>query len=752
MDDRARADPRALLRDRHHPAVHALRRDRGWIYRAATGQGENLYQGILHQYGFSTGCLRGGGAHGRLERAEHGDPQIRHLSEKRATSSACRCSSSCRRSSHADPAHRLLPPGTRVRGGTRAGAYAGGPMEEDPAQPQQVDARTPVSPVDAPGTPTTRRLPTALRRDLRAPVASTRRTEFDDGAGRDDQLDRDRARDPALARARGRRGADPCRREAGQWSVATTRTPRSVRDRVRRSSPWRRSSLSDLIRSSGAWWAQSSKHARLTAVGTTAILVVLGSSPGRSGCPRPVRVHRRPQGSAWYAAEEAGSPPELQTKLTAAQEKIWASRASSTPRPPRPGRVATRSPDLKAQLASLQSQLGLRRARSEARRTPVGRVPARRGRFRLGGSGSSRRLRSSNGSGSGSGGARNHGVTNPNGGPSKDPARLRSPSRPGTDHGAAGSMVRPLHGAVALQLGRVRRGVAAGRQGHEHDRVFQGFDQDFNASAVQRSWANGPTAAHDLGIRTRKTATMRSTSPATPTRTIVSGKFDAYLTKYARPWPPRAADVIRLDHEMKRLLVQLVGRHRTAERRRVLRRDVAARARRSSRPTAPTSTSSGTGRRAASTSSGTTSTCSSTTCVSTTGVRSYVDWVGMSGYYAPPPSRRRSTTRSARPSLSSVSRTGQEDHPQRDRCDRDRHVREQRAEAKWITSHFRRPRRSGNDDVIGFSYFSEAATTIVDGTGPPNDWRLNSRADSLQAFVDGIARTDTTTTCRRSRK
>jgi beta-mannanase len=63
--------------------------------------------------------------------------------------------------------------------------------------------------------------------------------------------------------------------------------------------------------------------------------------------------------------------------------------------------------------------------------------------------------------------------------------------------------------------------------------------------------------------------------------------------------------------------------------------------------------------------------------------------------------------------------------------------------AKWITSLFDGLAEPANDDVIGFSYFSETATTVVDGVRTTNDWRLNSRADSLQAFVAGISRTDT---------
>lgn len=44
-----------------------------------------------------------------------------------------------------------------------------------------------------------------------------------------------------------------------------------------------------------------------------------------------------------------------------------------------------------------------------------------------------------------------------------------------------------------------------------------------------------------------------------------------------------------------------------------------------------------------------------------------------------------------------------------------------------------------NDDVIGFAWFNLAVTTYVDGQLSTNDWRVDSRANSLAAFSGGIA-------------
>ncbi|QKS21321.1 hypothetical protein HUN58_16525 [Curtobacterium sp. Csp1] len=62
--------------------------------------------------------------------------------------------------------------------------------------------------------------------------------------------------------------------------------------------------------------------------------------------------------------------------------------------------------------------------------------------------------------------------------------------------------------------------------------------------------------------------------------------------------------------------------------------------------------------------------------------------------------------------------------------------------SQWITSLFDALADPANRDIIGFAYFSQVATTIVDGTRTTNDWRLDSRADSLATFVKGIARND----------
>ena len=60
--------------------------------------------------------------------------------------------------------------------------------------------------------------------------------------------------------------------------------------------------------------------------------------------------------------------------------------------------------------------------------------------------------------------------------------------------------------------------------------------------------------------------------------------------------------------------------------------------------------------------------------------------------------------------------------------------------ATWIASLFEALEKPANADIIGFNWFSLTVTTYVGGERATNDWRIDSRPDSLKAFVDGLAR------------
>jgi hyaluronan synthase len=123
----------------------------GWLYRGFTGQGQNLYQGILHQYGFSTGFVYVAGLMVVSSVLSMAIRQMRHLAEK--PSDFFRLPMFIIVSTFFLMPIRLLGFFRLAHAsgwGTRAGAYAGGPMETEgnPAQPQSADVRTPMSPID----------------------------------------------------------------------------------------------------------------------------------------------------------------------------------------------------------------------------------------------------------------------------------------------------------------------------------------------------------------------------------------------------------------------------------------------------------------------------------------------------------------------------------------------------------------------------------------------------------------------------
>ncbi|QCR43331.1 glycosyl transferase family 2 [Curtobacterium sp. SGAir0471] len=113
----------------------------GWIYRAVTGQGENLYQGILQPYGFSTGFVYVAGLMVVSSVLSMAIRQMRHLAEK--PSDFFRLPMFIIVSTFFLMPIRLIGFFRLAHAsgwGTRAGAYAGGPVEEDPSDTVQPTA------------------------------------------------------------------------------------------------------------------------------------------------------------------------------------------------------------------------------------------------------------------------------------------------------------------------------------------------------------------------------------------------------------------------------------------------------------------------------------------------------------------------------------------------------------------------------------------------------------------------------------
>lgn len=115
----------------------------------------------------------------------------------------------------------------------------------------------------------------------------------------------------------------------------------------------------------------------------------------------------------------------------------------------------------------------------------------------------------------------------------------------------------------------------------------------------------------------------------------------------------------------------------------------------------------------------------------------YVDWVGLSAYLRPP--FRASVTYdfgyTFDASLAELRRI----------TDKPIMLAEVGAteigdrKAAWLTSFFENLADPVNDDIIGFNWFNLAVTSYVQGERTTNDWRIDSRSDSLQAFKNGLS-------------
>jgi len=115
----------------------------------------------------------------------------------------------------------------------------------------------------------------------------------------------------------------------------------------------------------------------------------------------------------------------------------------------------------------------------------------------------------------------------------------------------------------------------------------------------------------------------------------------------------------------------------------------------------------------------------------------YVDWVGMSGYLRPPFRDGEAITFDTTFGATLAQLRGISDKPimlaEVGASEIEGHKPE------WVRSFFEALGRPENSDIVGFAWFSLAITTYVQGERATNDWRIDSRADSLAAFREGLA-------------
>lgn len=525
--------------------------------------------------------------------------------------------------------------------------------------------------------------------------------------------------------------------------------------------------MSDHSRPTSTWWAPSTRHAKRTAAGMAAIVAVLAlitwsvwispSGPVSTAVSRALGVPTKQEPTADAKA--------LQAKLADAQQRIWTLEGKLQSTSAQSGSRSDQVTQLKAQIADLRSQLGS--ARSGSGTTTASGHGSGQGGVGSGGasgSGGSGRAGGSDGHG-GPGGSGGSGASGGSGGTGATPGHGGGPTvvpgtgGPSTDPDPAVPVDVPTKSEVLAQQSRWYGLYTAQSPFNwaEYDDVsqqvgratnmvgfFQGFDQDFNANAVQRAWTNGRVPLMTWETRPAKTGNDQKYVAGYTNSDITGGAFDAYLTKYAEDLVANGQPlVIRLDHEMNGSWYNwsdgaaqqndpgsFVAMWQHVH-------DVFDQAGASDYVIwdwAPTRIDA----------------LGNPKYQTVDYMRAYypgddyVDWVGMSGYYRKAEEaptfdttfgRTLEQIRQIAPDkrilLSEIGATetgGAVTDGQK---------------AQWITSLFDALADPANADVIGFAYFSETATTIVDGVRTTNDWRLNSRADSMAAFVAGIGRTDT---------
>ncbi|MFC4613221.1 glycoside hydrolase family 26 protein [Cellulomonas algicola] len=269
---------------------------------------------------------------------------------------------------------------------------------------------------------------------------------------------------------------------------------------------------------------------------------------------------------------------------------------------------------------------------------------------------------------------------------------------------------------------------------------FQGWDGNFRADAVSRSWAKGAMPMLTWESRNLATANDVVEEPEWSLKEITNGRYDAYLRQYAADVTALGLPVaIRLDHEMNASWypwneqgsggASVNGNSPgdyVAMWRHVHDIFEASGANQyvlwvwapnivNNLPAANQSLA---------------------YTKSLYPGDEYVDWVGLSGYYRPP-YRDGQTPTFAWTFDKSLDQLRAITH-------KPIFLAEIGAsesggqKAAWVTDLFDALAKPENADVVGFAWFNHAVTTISQGERVTNDWRVESRADSLAAFVEGL--------------
>jgi len=472
------------------------------------------------------------------------------------------------------------------------------------------------------------------------------------------------------------------------------------------------------------WWAQSKTRSQATAVAAlvlTAVLVGISAyvwvSP--TGAPLRKAVDQAAEVVTPFAAQNV----QLKRNLDRATETIASQKGKLT---------ALQKSSLAAQAAAAK-QLATAQQKASAAESQLASLQAQLSAAQAKGSGS--QAGTSAGAGTASGGK----GSGSSGGSAAAP--ITAPSRaallnPDKRYYGMYTEQAPFNWAT-FDATSAKVGVSPNVVGY-----FSGWDENFRANAVTRAWQQGRLPLMTWESRPIAAGNDTVDAPAYSLPKIIRGDFDAYLHQYAKDIVATGLPLaIRLDHEMNGIWY-------------------------------PWSETDGQGNSINGNSPGDyvamwrhvhdvfqqegannlvmwlwapnivnnlpATHKAAGYLESLYPGDEYVDWVGLSGYLRPPYKsdndfsfdytfkasldKLRSIT--SKPILlAEVGASETEGH-----------------KAAWITSFFDALAKPENKDIIGFSWFNLAVTSYVEGVRATNDWRIDSRADSLSAFIAGLTR------------
>ncbi|MFP3466715.1 glycoside hydrolase family 26 protein [Leifsonia sp. SIMBA_070] len=473
-----------------------------------------------------------------------------------------------------------------------------------------------------------------------------------------------------------------------------------------------------------AWWSQSKSRSQATTVAAlvlTAVLVGISAyvwvSP--TGAPLRKAVDQAAEAVTPFAAQNAELKRNLDRatetiasqkgKLSALQKAALATQASAAKQLAVAQQKASAA---EGQLASMKSQLAAAQAKGSG------------GSSASGTTASSGSTGSGGGSGSGSSAA-----------PITAPARADLVN-PAKRYYGMYTEQAPFNWAT-FDATSAKVGVSPNMVGY-----FSGWDENFRANAVTRAWQQGRMPLMTWESRPIDAGNDSTDAPAYSLPNIIRGDFDAYLHQYAKDIVATGLPLgIRLDHEMngiwypwsetdgqgKSINGNNVGDYVTMWRH---VHDIFQQEGANNLVVwvwAPNIVNN--------------LPASHKAPGYLDGLYpgdAYVDWVGLSGYLRPPyksdndfsfdytfkASLDKLRSLTSKPILlAEIGASETDGH-----------------KATWITSLFQSLGKPENDDIIGFSWFNLAVTSYVEGERATNDWRIDSRADSLSAFITGLTR------------